>query len=45
MYLAGFEVISAAATNITVFWDVTPCSLVDAYNVLEERAALNISGL
>jgi hypothetical protein len=27
----GFEVITAVSTKMGVFWDVTPCSLVEVY--------------
>jgi hypothetical protein len=29
-----FEILMAVTTKVTVFWDVTPCSLVDFYQVL-----------
>jgi hypothetical protein len=31
-----FEVLAAVSVKITVLFDVTPCSLVDNYQVLEE---------
>jgi hypothetical protein len=30
-YLVRFQVLTAASMNMTVFWDVTPCSLVEIY--------------
>jgi hypothetical protein len=34
-----FEVLKAVNIKPTVFWDVTPCNLVEGINVLEELAA------
>jgi hypothetical protein len=28
---AGFEALTAASTKMTVFWVVTPCSLLEVY--------------
>lgn len=33
------EVLTAVSMRIMVTWYVTPCSLVDKYQVFEERAA------
>jgi hypothetical protein len=33
------EVLIVMSIKITVFWDVTPCGLVDRYNILLELAA------
>jgi hypothetical protein len=33
-----FEVLTAVSSNITTFLDVTPCSLVDAYQRFEKTA-------
>jgi hypothetical protein len=35
----GFRVLTKVDVKITVFWDVTPCSLVESANGGEERAA------
>ena len=37
-----FETISAVVISDTMFWDVTPCSLVDSTNVSEEFAASDL---
>jgi len=34
-----FEVLLPATNMITVFWNVTPCSLVKSYHIIEEPAA------
>jgi hypothetical protein len=35
----GFEILMAVSIKIMVFWDVTPCSLIDTYQDLEDPAA------
>jgi hypothetical protein len=37
------EVLTTVSTRITVFWYVTPCSLVDKCQVFEETAASILS--
>jgi hypothetical protein len=37
--LVGFEVLMVVKINISVLWDVTPCSLVDRYKLLEEHTS------
>jgi hypothetical protein len=34
-----FEVFGSVTLKITIFWDVTPCSLVEVTDASEERAA------
>jgi hypothetical protein len=41
-YLARFEVIMAVTMKITVFWDVTRCSVVDYYHHFRETFYIDL---
>jgi hypothetical protein len=35
-----FEILTASATKSTIFWDVTPCSLVEVYKCSRQTHCL-----
>jgi hypothetical protein len=42
LQVARFEVLTVVTMKITVFWDVTPCRLVDCYRRFGDSSALNL---
>jgi hypothetical protein len=36
--LRGFQLLTAVTVNISVMWDVTPCSVVECTDVSEDHA-------
>lgn len=42
-YIAGFEILTAVALKISIFWDVTPCSRIN--KILKRTGGKNIEWL
>jgi hypothetical protein len=37
--IAGFEILTAVTAKSTIFWDVTPCTLVEINRLSDEYTA------